>query len=71
MTAKPFLHFTSMTSPFDNSECVAKCTDCEESMAHYCIPISSGKHECPATKQEVTMLKESFKAMLDSNPAGK
>lgn len=54
MTAKPFLHFTSFDKPFDNSKCVAKCNStCEESMAHYCIPIASGKHECPATKQEV------------------
>lgn len=71
-TDKPFLSFAnSYTSPFDNSECVAKCDRCSRSVGHYCVPYMSGPKECSAIKDDLAAFKDAFEKALESNAAGK
>lgn len=73
MADKPLLDFElSLTgSIWDNASCVDKCNKCSRDVGKYCIPYTSGPHECQSIKKEIAAFESSFKSMLESNAAGK
>ena len=70
MTGLEYLEFHDLAKPFDSSYCAKECNKCSHSVAKFCVPIT-GKGECTSTKDTIDAFESAFKAMLESNAAGK